>query len=1020
MSNFRKGIILLVLSVFLFEFATAQKSRPTPKPSEKEELQKAFEVENPTERISALKAFLEKFPNSKNKNAVLEALVVAYISLAETKLKSGAVEESIRHFREAVSNLPEVITDDFFTKNLLKIPNLLFLSGQQTASVEIARLIEEKISSNAKQLIALATFYLNIEDGESAERLAEKALQVDEKLLSAYQTLGLANRLNFDLEASAKAYEKALEIEPNSIFVKQNLADTKRALGKFEEALEIYQEILQAEPNSIPAKTGLVLSLLELGKLDEAESELEKAKEEKNFILLAGAAYWYARESFKVKEYSDKAVSMAQQAIEIQPRYVWSYIALARGFLAQNKPNDAERVLLTARQYGNFPTLDYELAAARFASGFYGEAVETLEKSFSVSDDGTVETRLGNRIARRSEDFSELLSLELRAGIFQQKRADNKEESQKLKTLLLLHRKLKEKEVSEADVVRLAEEFVRDDDKTKAYRLIFTAERLMERKIALPKALDFLKEVASRIEQALEVPSASSFVLSDQLYESRKLAMSKGQLIVIPQIPRQTLSSILRGKIEEVTGWTLYQQNKISEAIVHLKRAVSILPENSAWWRSSWWRLGACYEANGELQKALDAYIRSYRSGEPDSLRLTVIENLYKKIHGNLDGLENLLQARNQTRSDFLMKQPEEVRNLAERSEVAQNEEAKVTEEAQMSVETKLVEESDGLKAGVLLDKPEDQNQSNQEQRSLNSEQTELGPDMPKNQLKEEANQAKAEDARIEKEIENQEIKSQEIENPKVEDLESRQNETPNARSDSMKDSSEIEQSTDEDVKSQDAIAEVSNANELKTSNIDNKQINEIKSSEPESISKPVSSEEAKLVFSEESKTENSQFRSEEGKANLDKVERKPSRRVEVVIEDYLAQKNDVKKEEEKKDLQNELLKAGQIRPRVVRIELLQQRQDCSLVVNQEEISILRSGGRLGILVGYSGADEDLSKILAVSESPADIEVEYEPEVAKTSKQLFLVIKSVSERSGLFKVLLKSPCGSREIRVRVK
>ncbi|MFN3330861.1 MAG: tetratricopeptide repeat protein, partial [Pyrinomonadaceae bacterium] len=334
-----------------------------------------------------------------------------------------AVEESIRHFREAVSNLPEVITDDFFTKNLLKIPNLLFLSGQQTASVEIARLIEEKISSNAKQLIALATFYLNIEDGESAERLAEKALQVDEKLLSAYQTLGLANRLNFDLEASAKAYEKALEIEPNSIFVKQNLADTKRALGKFEEALEIYQEILQAEPNSIPAKTGLVLSLLELGKLDEAESELEKAKEEKNFILLAGAAYWYARESFKVKEYSDKAVSMAQQAIEIQPRYVWSYIALARGFLAQNKPNDAERVLLTARQYGNFPTLDYELAAARFASGFYGEAVETLEKSFSVSDDGTVETRLGNRIARRSEDFSELLSLELRAGIFQQKRA---------------------------------------------------------------------------------------------------------------------------------------------------------------------------------------------------------------------------------------------------------------------------------------------------------------------------------------------------------------------------------------------------------------------------------------------------------------------------------------------------------------------------------------------------------------------------------------------------------------------
>jgi tetratricopeptide (TPR) repeat protein len=978
--DFKQVAIFLFLLVSLFQAISAQKTKPTPKVSEKEELEKALLVENPSEKIESLKKFLERFPNSGNKNTVLEALAIVRIGLAEEKLKNGLVEESIQDFKTAISEFPANITDEFFTKNVLKIPNLLFFNGQQVAGVEIAGLIEEKIAGNATQLCQLATFYLNIEDGESAKRLAEKAVQIDEKFLLAYLILGLANRLNFDLDASVKAYEKALEIAPNSVLVKQNLADMKRALGQAEEALKIYQEILQFEPESIPAKTGLVLSLFDLGKIGEAEAELEKAKNSKNFVLLAGIAYWYARESLKTEssernEYAEKAAVKAQEAIEIEPRYVWAYIALARSLLAQNKPNEAEKVLLTARQYGNFPTLDYELAVSRLALGFYNEAVEALEKSFSISNDGLVETRLGNRITKRAEDFSELLSFELRAGIFHQKRADSKEEAQKLKALFLLTQKLKEEEPNEAEIIGLAEDFVRGDDKAKVYRSIFVAERLMEKKIALSKALDFVKESIGGIEQALEIPSASSFVLSDQLYEARRTAISRGQLIIIPQIPRQTLSNVMRGKIEEIMGWTLYQRNKISEAIIHLKRAVSILPEDSAWWRSSLWRLGACYEANGDLVRALDAYVKSYKSSEPNSFRKTVIENLYRRIYGNLDGLEDMLQAKSQNKSDFLIKQTDiSIKQTGNLTEQLENQVAQKTDETSSSENKKNKDATENL--------AKTENDSNKTPETEHSEQVE------------EAEEPK------------QTAQSQPRQNqPKLGESESQLNESKNrvALEETKLKQSEVEAPIlSGNAPMKEPVEEKSS--EQETKEIESQEKNE---SEENSV-KEVNASARNEVLAEANRIGTNKEKREIKDENIEE-EQGRMRKDEIV--DYPA---------ERKESVNELMRAGQTRPRIVRVEVLRQRQDCGLFVSQEEISILRDGGSLGVLVGYIGADEDLNKIIAIPDSLADVKVEYEPEVAKTSKQLFLVIKSIGEKTGIFKVLLKSPCGNKEIKVRVK
>jgi len=52
------------------------------------------------------------------------------------------------------------------------------------------------------------------------------------------------------------------------------------------------------------------------------------------------------------------------------------------------------------------------------------------------------------------------------------------------------------------------------------------------------------------------------------------------------------------------------------------------------------WRLGTALETDGKSKDALDAFIKSYTSGEADAVKYSVVESLYQKVNGNLDGLE--------------------------------------------------------------------------------------------------------------------------------------------------------------------------------------------------------------------------------------------------------------------------------------------------------------------------------------------------------------------------------------------
>jgi tetratricopeptide (TPR) repeat protein len=380
--------------------------------------------------------------------------------------------------------------------------------------------------------------------------------------------------------------------------------------------------------------------LFDLGRKEEAKPELDKAlaADPRNLSLLAGSAYWFAAHND-----SELALDLAQRAVQIEPRYTWSQIALARALVAKRKPLAAERSLRFARQYGKFPTLDYELASTLVAAGLYDEAAEILRQSFSIKN-GQIEALLAGQAVAHSADFMDLLAPERRASIFQFTAADSENNARILKSLLAFATSLDPgasgEPISEEGVVTAAKAFAAGDDDARVHRELYAAGRLLQKRVGFQTAYELAEAARDSANAGLTVPELTVVVQADEFRSIRAQAIAQGGTPDIPEAPRNILSNLLRGRIEDTSGWALYNQEKLDDAVEHLKRAVTILPEGTPAARASLWHLGVALERQDKKAEALSNYIKSYNSGDPDPVRRSLIEQLYRKINGSLDGLD--------------------------------------------------------------------------------------------------------------------------------------------------------------------------------------------------------------------------------------------------------------------------------------------------------------------------------------------------------------------------------------------
>lgn len=602
-----------------------------PKLDEAAEWEKATAITDAAEAITAFKKFIADFPTSEHLADAARRLSGSEAALADAHFDLNEIDPALKLYTDAAADAPKPLPDTLFKERLSKVPPKLFWKGYRKPALAIARTLEEK--ADAAQLRELAAFYLTIESGDDARRAAEAALALAPDA-GGYLMLALAKRVDFDLEGSAAAYQKALELDPVSIQAKRGLAEAYRSLGNSDEAAKLYREILTADPENLPAKTGVILSLFESGKVAEGETELAAslADNPNNVMLLAGVAYWYSSHGE-----AQKAVEYANRAIAVEPRFIWGHIALARGQMLLNKPLEAEKTLLAARRYGNFPTIDYELARAQAATGFYRQAAEGIARNFSLKD-GAVSTKLGGRIERTASNIGELISFERRASLFAPLTDSDKQSGNVLVPLLEFWQAVNS---GSADVAKAATAFeAAGSDPMKLHREIFAASLLVDKKLAPDTALELLKNAATNSGTALQAPDPTAAILAEELYPARTAALAHGETVATSPIAAATLTGIVRSRIEELAGAALAEKGETDEALIRFKRSLSVAPENSVWQRSVNWRMGALLAAQNDLAGALPYYLKGYKGGMPDPAKYAILKSAYSQVKGNLDGFE--------------------------------------------------------------------------------------------------------------------------------------------------------------------------------------------------------------------------------------------------------------------------------------------------------------------------------------------------------------------------------------------
>ena len=593
-------------------------------------------------RAVKLKEWLDSHPNSKSRARATELLISTHAGLGDQKLKNGDIAGGIEQLSSAIEEADVTISDQLFSGVIAQIPTNLYLRGEREAALKAAQNIEAKFGTDPKRLIAIAGFYLGIEGGSETVRLAESALKLAPDLAEAHRIHAVGLHISLRLDEAIAEYKRTLELDPTSKVSRGSLADLYRASGKTEEALALYNEQLAADPKDKAALAGKVISLFELGRNDEANSAFEAALalEPRNLPLLAGAAYWFA-----AHDNNEKAFDLARKATAIEPRYTWGQIALERSLLALKRPLDAERSMRYARQYGKFPTLTYELANVLSSMGLYEEAAEVLRESFTLKD-GEIHTYLAGHLPASETGFLELLAPERRAAIFQSTSAENAANAKTMKALLALNTALTPAEgekINEPDAVAAAQDFAAGTDEMRAFRQLYAASRLLRNGIGASTALDLIAAARKASDEALKVPVLTMAVQADEFRDLRARAIASGNVPDVAEAPHEVLANILKGRIEDLHGWALFNQEKYSDAINHLKQASEILPAQTPAWRTALWHLGAALEQSGQKDQALDAYLKSYRGGPVDSVRRSVIEQLYRSVKGSLEGLDQQL-----------------------------------------------------------------------------------------------------------------------------------------------------------------------------------------------------------------------------------------------------------------------------------------------------------------------------------------------------------------------------------------
>ena len=594
-------------------------------------LESVLSIADPAVRIVALKRFLGGNATAEQLLRAREAAVASWAESAERELRGNNIERAVTFFSEAIGALPADISDRFFIDTVVRIPQAVSMRGYRAESIVLARQLERRFSGEAGRLAAIGEYYMTIEAPLDAVRTLEAAVRLRAEDAEIRRRLAQAYRLSLRLDDAIHEYQYVIGLNQKEKRGYFELANLYRARGAFRESINLYRAQLEIEPRHSPSWKGLALAQLASGDDAGYGESLTKGRElgDKQddpaldvYLQSQAALIGLARGRLAA------ARQAADAAVAIEPRYAWARIAAAEVDLAEGKFFEAERNLLAATEYATFPTLTFTIGKLYLLVEDFDGALERFQKVIELTGNGDFRTLLGGTLAVESGSLRELLEPEHQAAILLAEPPTSTETFQIAESLIRLNHLLGSGKIGDnrARLDQLVDRFLNAERERNVIRALYLANRFSR-----------YPELVSKVMELTDLA----------LEKAEELTQATGSLRDYPNYDRDGRRRIVRGRALDYRGWALYRAGQPVEAEQTLREAIreyGPLPEV----RRTVWHLGTVRESAGALNEALDLYIAAYEpppdtgraAGRGSDLDRAVIEMLYRRIHGSLDGLD--------------------------------------------------------------------------------------------------------------------------------------------------------------------------------------------------------------------------------------------------------------------------------------------------------------------------------------------------------------------------------------------
>ena len=279
--------------------------------------------------------------------------------------------------------------------------------GQYAPAIEHLQRALELDHNNENALRNLAKVYEKLGDTSAAVAMYQKAIAARPQYWAGYNWLGGYYFRHAQYDDAIKMFRRVVELTPDNFRGHSNLGAVYVAQGRYSEALEELKRSAEIRP-TVEGLTNLGTAYFALRRFSEAAETYQSGLnvDKSDWLLwgdFADALYWSPQRRAEASAAYHKAIVLAQQKLQVNPRdgIVLGYLATYLAMVGE-KQTAAATVHKAIATDGSDPEVQFRLALAYLHLGQKDLCLTWLKKA--------LETGYASSALRDTPDFDVLRS----------------------------------------------------------------------------------------------------------------------------------------------------------------------------------------------------------------------------------------------------------------------------------------------------------------------------------------------------------------------------------------------------------------------------------------------------------------------------------------------------------------------------------------------------------------------------------------------------------------------------------